>query len=337
MAGRQGSRPADASLRVVDCVHRNCRRKIAAVAPSLTIVVVVYGMARELPRTLRTLAPPIQRDIATDEYEVVVVDNGTPGGLDLGTADEFGGRIRLLECGAAAPSPARAANRGLALADGDLVGLIVDGARMVSPRLLSTARLAGRLAARPVITSPAYHLGASHMDAAHAGYDQRVEDELLASVPWEDDGYELFGVSTLANSSGRGWFGPMGESSALFMPRELWHELGGLDERFTLPGGGLVNHDLFRRACALAGVQLIVLLGEGTFHQFHGGAATTGRYTWAEMHREYESLRGGRYEPPENEPLYVGRMPAPALPHVARSVELAVARQSRLRSSPRTT
>ena len=67
----------------------------------------------------------------------------------------------------------------------------------------------------------------------------------------------------------------MGESSSLFLTRELWRELGGLDERFALPGGGLVNHDLYRRACALDDVQLVVMLGEGTFHQIHGGASTS--------------------------------------------------------------
>ena len=56
------------------------------------------------------------------------------------------------------------------------------------------------------------------MEAAEAGYDQAAEDELLAGIDWEDDGYRLFDVSTLAGSSARGWFGPMGESSGLFMP-----------------------------------------------------------------------------------------------------------------------
>ena len=32
------------------------------------------------------------------------------------------------------------------------------------------------------------------------------------------------------------------------MRRELWDEIGGMDERFQLPGGGLVNLDLFSRA-----------------------------------------------------------------------------------------
>jgi hypothetical protein len=160
------------------------------------------------------------------------------------------------------------------------------------------------------------------MEAAEAGYDQTVEDGLLADVDWEADGYRLFEIATLAGSSGRGWFGPMGESSALFLPATLWDELGGLDEAFDLPGGGLVNHDLYRRACEAPGTQLVVLLGEGTFHQFHGGAATSGRYTWDEMHAQYERLRGRPYRPPGDAPLYVGAVPDQALPHVEQSIEL---------------
>ena len=161
------------------------------------------------------------------------------------------------------------------------------------------------------------------MEAAAAGYDQRVEDELLATSGWEHDGYRLFGISTLGGSSGRGLFGPMGESSSLFAPRALWAELGGMDEAFSLPGGGLANHDLYRRACALAGVDLVVLLGEGTFHQYHGGAATSRRFTWDEMQAEYEAHRGEPYRPPANPPLFVGAMTTEALPMVEWSARRA--------------
>ncbi len=84
----------------------------------------------------------------------------------------------------------------------------------------------------------------------------------------------------------------MGESNALFMSASLWSELDGFDEIFDRPGGGLVNHDLFRRACELPDVELVVLLGEGTFHQFHGGAATGGQALRDELWGEYERLRG---------------------------------------------
>ena len=99
----------------------------------------------------------------------------------------------------------------------------------------------------------------------------------------------------------------MGESSSLFLHRETWRALGGLDERFTLPAGGLANHDLYRRACAARGAELVVLLGEGTFHQYHGGAATSRRFTWDEMHDDYRAIRGEAHRPPSTQPLYLGR------------------------------
>jgi hypothetical protein len=114
------------------------------------------------------------------------------------------------------------------------------------------------------------------------------------------------------------------------MARDLWSELGGLDERFALPGGGLANHDLFRRACNMAGVQLVVLLGEGTFHQFHGGATTSRRFTWDDVHAQYREIRGCAYEPPANPPLYLGRVPNSVVPHIEESVRLAIRRIERL-------
>lgn len=297
---------------------------------TISVVVVAHDMQRELPRTLRTLVPPYQHGMRADDIEVIVVDNGSTDPVTDAVLPPTDVPHRIVRIDDAPASPARAANIGIERASADLVGLIVDGARMASPGLLSTARRGAQLFARPVVASVGYHLGEQrHMDARDAGYDQRVEDDLLATVDWERDGYELFTVSTLAGSSIWGWFEPLAESSALFMHKGLWRELGGLDERFALPGGGLVNHDLYRRACGLDGTRLVVLLGEGTFHQFHGGAATSRRYTFDEMQQDYERLRGERYRAPKKEPYYVGRVPEQAFAHLVESVELAERRRPR--------
>jgi hypothetical protein len=298
----------------------------------LSVVVVGHDMDRELPRTLITLDPEYQRGLPPNDYEIVLVDNGSARPLPPSTLSSFSGSLRTIRIDDASPSPAHAANVGLHAAQADFVGLIIDGARMASPGLLSTALLARRVAELPVVATLAWHLGAvRHMQAAAAQYDQATEDELLESVPWQRDGYTLFTISTLAGSSARGWFGPLGESSALFMPRECWTRLGGLDEAFVLPGGGLVNHDLYRRACELDDVRSMVLLGEGTFHQYHGGAATSGGLTWDEMHAEYQALRGTPYSPPGRAALMLGEMPRAALPHVLESARLAIDRADRAR------
>jgi hypothetical protein len=300
----------------------------------LSIVVVAHDMGRELPRTLRSLAADYQRDIAPDDYEIVVVDNGSPTPVSLEPVEpRRAADVRLLRVDPAPASPARAANLGIRATDGDIVGLIIDGARMASPGLLALARRATRMGPRTIVATLAWHLGASrHMDADRTGYDQVAEDALLAKAGWFDDGYRLFDISTLAASSSRGWFGPIGESSALFMPRVLWNELDGLDERFELPGGGLVNHDLFHRACDLDDVDLITLLGEGTFHQIHGGAATSRRFGWDEMDADYQALRGAPYRPPDKDSLLVGPMGPSALPHLALSLDWANQRLQKQRS-----
>ncbi len=301
--------------------------------PRLSVVVVAYDMARELPRTLHSLSTRYQRGIEPDDYEIIVVDNGSPVPLDAEML-AFSGRARTLRLDPAPPSPVRAANEGLKLAEGELIGLWIDGARLASPGLLATARLANAVAERPVITCPAWHLGdVPHKDAARAGYDQSIEDDILAGSGWEDDGYELFSVSTFSGSSGRGIFGPMGESNALFLRREMWEELGGLDERFVLPGGGLANHDVYQRACGLRDAELIVLLGEGTFHQYHGGASTSGRIAWDEMHDQFVAITGHENRPPKNRPRYIGSIPDQYLKHVKRSSEIAIARATHLRAA----
>lgn len=282
-----------------------------------SVVVVAYNMERELPRTLATLAT----QAGVEQPEIIVVDNGSTVPIPPSLITSTPG-ARLIRIDDAPASPARACNTGIAAAENDLVGVIVDGARMASPGLLRWAQLAAESATRAVVTAPAYHLGpALQMSAEAHGYDTAVEDELLESIEWASDGYQLFSVSVLAASSGRGWFGPMGESSSLFLRRELWEEHGGYDEQFGRPGGGLVNHDVYRRACELREIDHVVLFGEGTFHQIHGGAATSGPSRHDELWAEYESIRGRPFVPPNPSTTYLGEIAPAAYPHLIRSAE----------------
>jgi len=262
----------------------------------LSVVVVGYDMERELPRTLLSLSSAYQRDI-TEPFEVIVVDNGSPVPVAVSEPDDV---VRVLRLEHAGVSPAPAVNAGLAASRGDWICVFIDGARLASPGLLAQSLRACREFERPVVGTFAYHLGPGlQQETMRQGYDREAEDRLLAGIDWTENGYRLFEIASLAASSSGAPSRLPAETNSLCMPRELWEELGGFDERFRAPGGGLVNLDAFARACALPGADVVMLLGEGTFHQIHGGIATNAeRDPWAEFHDEYVSIRGHAFERP---------------------------------------
>ena len=295
--------------------------------PDVSVVVVVHNMAREAPRTLHSLSAAYQRHIDPDDYEVIVVDNGSIPPLDPQLIAGLSGNFRLIRIDHASPSPAQAVNRGLAEASGEIIGVMVDGARIVTPGLLHFARQGTRLHAAAVVAVPGWYLGYDFQRwAMRNGYDKPREDALLAAIEWPRDGYRLFEIATMDESSTEGWFHPVAEANALFMRRNLWDDLGGMDERFDAPGGGLVNVDTYFRAIGLPDAQLVLLLGEGTFHQLHGGIATNVPpeqiiESFSKWNDQYERLRGHRFElqNPEKRPMYVGTLQGAGLIHLVRA------------------
>lgn len=268
-------------------------------SPRLSLVVVCYNMARELPRTLQTLSARMQQGIGEKDYEIIVVDNGSSRPADQDACRRLGKNIRFLSTPSPNASPARAIAWGVRHARHAHLGIFIDGARMASPGLLARAREALSLAPDTVVGTIGFHLGDEvQMDAVHKGYDQSAEDRLLDGAGWQADGYRLFSISCLAGSSAGGWFVLPPETNALFLSRALYHQLGGFDEAFTSSGGGLINHDFWNRVCESDRARIVMLLGEGTFHQFHGGAATNARISpWQAFTEEYARIRGRPYAP----------------------------------------
>lgn len=291
--------------------------------PLLSVIVAFHDMAREAPRTLHTLSPRHQQGVNAAEYEVLAVDCGSSSPLSEALVRNCGPTFRLLRMGAA-PSPAASINAAVRASRGEAVMLLIDGARMLTPGIVRLTLAALRAFPDPVVATLAWHLGPKlQNESLLEGYCQDVEDRLLESVDWHRDGYELFRIASLAASCSDGWFLPMSESNCLTVRRAGWDLLGGLDERFVTPGGGLVNLDFFRRACTALG-PLVMLLGEGTFHQFHGGVATNvpaASHPFAIFEAEYVQLRGEPFARPAGKPVILGAMPPQALPFLVRSVD----------------
>lgn len=108
-------------------------------SPLLSIVVVVFNMRREAPRTLFSLSPDYQQRVNAADYEVIVVENGSSERLLAEDVAKFGPNFRYLWVDDASPSPAGAINRGVALSKTPFVGIMIDGARIATPGVIALA------------------------------------------------------------------------------------------------------------------------------------------------------------------------------------------------------
>ncbi|MEO0426579.1 MAG: glycosyltransferase [Pseudomonadota bacterium] len=292
--------------------EESARGERIAPSPRLSVVVVSYDMARELPRTLQTLGAGMQRGIAEADYEIIVVDNGSTTEPDWKYLAAVAPNARFFRRHDANASPCGAANLGISAARGAYVGVLIDGARMASPGLLASSLQALENGDGTVVGAHSLHLGQMvQQEAVAAGHDETAEDALLDSSNWNADGYRLFEIAVLSKSSGKGWRTLPSESNAVFMANDRWRALNGFDERFRSPGGGLANLDLWKRACEAPGNTVALLLGEATFHQLHGGVSTNAATSpRAAFDTEYEALRGRPFARPTATPTLIGAPPA---------------------------
>lgn len=300
------------------------------VKPKLSLIVVVYNMPDQADKTLASLSASYQRGVGPTDYEVLVMENSSQNNLGEERATRHGTNFHYYLRHETEPTPVHAINYAVEVAKADHIGIIIDGARMLTPGVISFTLAALKIAPEPVICVPGYHLGSKLQQTSMLeGYDQAYEQKLLDSIDWPNDGYRLFEISCFSGTSSGGFFKPVSESNCLCLSKIVYHEIGGCDTRFNETGGGQVNLDLYKRACELDSTTLITLIGEGSFHQFHGGI-TTGQQgeerieTMKRHFAQYAHIRGEAYIPPAKRPILFGSVADSVLPFVLNSANNAI-------------
>lgn len=297
--------------------------------PKLSIIVIFHRMSRQAENTLYSLSANFQENVSESDYEIIAVENDSDDELGRDRALVQGGNIRYFRREEAGVSPVPALNFAFEQSQAPFIGLIIDGARMVTPRVVEHALLATKLYEHPLVVVPGYHLGSREQhEHKSAGYDEEIEKKLLEQIDWKNNGYDLFTIACFSGANPVGFFSKFLESNCVFCTRQSFERIGRADSRFTLPGGGSVNIYIYHALARLPESRLVVLAGEGSFHQFHGGVTTAeveNREEMLETHRvNLREVFGGPFQGMHREPLILGVLPAQAQPFIKISADSAV-------------
>lgn len=200
---------------------------------NLSVIAIFHNMRREASRTLRTLAQPYQLDVDTSEYEVIVVDNGSTEPLNPDWVNSFGRNFLYKRYDNNPTSPCWAINQAVRESSGDIVMICIDGARMLSPKILSLAKKALSINHNSFVYTLSLHLGPKLQSQSMLdGYNQAVEDEMLSHVNWTSRGYLLFNVASLGGSCLGGYYSPINESNCLSLRKNKYLEMGDMMKIF---------------------------------------------------------------------------------------------------------
>ncbi len=287
----------------------------------LSVVIVVFNMQRAAPRSIQSLLPPYQHGISAADYEVVVVENSSTQALDEEQVLSLGNNIRYFYLQDAPSSPAYAINYGVNQSKGDISCIMVDGAHMLTPGVLSFGIGLFSMLVNPIVLVPRFYLGPGpQTETIQKGYNEAEEDRLLESISWPEDGYRMFEIGVPFRIEPQGkrpklfWFVRLFESNCLFVRKQAFFGVGGCNENFDIAGGGFLIPDLCRELADLDDTDIVQLIGEASFHQIHGGTSTnTTVEDQSAKHqrylRQYEAIRGKPYEVSQKPLKFYGHMP----------------------------
>jgi len=293
--------------------------------PLLSIIVIVYDMPRQALNTLYSLSPGYQQGVDAEDYEVIVVENRSQRNMDAEAIARLPGNFRYFLRDEPGASPAAAINFAFAQCRAPFIGLMIDGARMVTPGLVQYTLMARKITDEALVVVPGYHLG-EHEQQFHlsSGYTEAREQQMLEEIDWQHNGYRLFQISCLSGANPNGIFHPFMECNCLFMDADVFRGIGQADERFDLPGGGALNLAIYRKAAMHPRTRSFMLAGEGSFHQLHGGVTTSEvEHRQAILDRQRDQLTellGEPFRSPTVHPILLGKMPGRALRYLEYSV-----------------
>jgi hypothetical protein len=301
--------------------------------PKLSVLVIVYDMTTQALNTIHSLSTRHQQNVDERDYEIIVVENRSDNTLDPEKVETIGNNIHYTCREEKGVSPAPAINAGLALCRSPFIGLLIDGARMVTPRVIEYALLAREIDTNCLLAVPGYNLGP---DLHHipSGYNAEVEQKLLKQINWQQDGYRLFDIANISEANPRGVFQPFMECNCMFSSTDNFERIGGADESFRHAGGGGLNLHMYRSLGVLKQTRYFMITpGEGSFHQYHGGVSTSEREDREDMFippRDHlESFWGGKFKGLEREPVLLGAVTSHAQSFLQYSSQRALKRFNR--------
>lgn len=239
-----------------------------------SIIVNFYNMQREAARTLTSLSRAYQQGIGDASFEVICIDNGSSPPLDAEWVRSFGPEFSLLVPSQFHGSPCVAINEAVATARGAFVAIMIDGAHVLTPGVYREVLDAIAEDSEVIVAVRHWFIGGDQRWLSAVGYTREMEDRLFERIRWPVDGYQMFLIGAPIGEGAEPWVDGIAESNCLFMPTKLYDQIGGMDASFLEAGGGFSNLDLLRRAHDQAAGGIVALVGEATFHQFHGGTTT---------------------------------------------------------------
>jgi hypothetical protein len=301
-------------------------------------------MPRQAMNTLHSLSANYQQNISADDYEIIVVENKSNHVLNEAEVKQIAPNSRYFlheeMREERSVSPVHAINFAFQQCRAPMIGLMIDGARMLTPRVLEYALIAQRIDENALIAVPGYNLGpAEHQLAVEHGYTESIEKNNLQRILWKQNGYRLFDISSLGGANPTGVINPLLESNCVFASKKCFELIGYADTEFTYPGGGSLNLHMFRSLGMLKETNhYFILPGEGSFHQLHGGVTTQDTSTQSKEDREKMlkkfakqiNKRWGVFSVLKREPILLGAVTAHAQHFLKKSSEEATLRFNRL-------